>query len=209
VEKLIDSLIHAIPAPLALALVFALPALEASAFVGVVFPGEIAVVLGGVLANQGQLNLGLTLLAAVAGAVIGDQVGYVVGARWGATLLRKLPDRILDDEKLEKSREYLARMGAKGVVLGRWTAALRALIPGLAGMSSMPYGRFALANVVGGTIWAVTFVLVGYLAGSSYTTILRSFNAAGYVLLGLVAAGLLVAWVVHKRRAREKAPDAS
>ena len=206
-EKLIDSLIHAIPAPLALALVFALPALEASAFVGIIFPGEIAVVLGGVLANQGQLSLPATLIAAVAGAVIGDQVGYAVGSRWGASLLRKLPDRILDDEKLDRSREYLARMGAKGVVLGRWTAALRALIPGLAGMSSMPYGRFAVANVIGGTIWAIAFVMVGYLAGSSYSTILRSFNTAGYVLLGLVVAGLLVAWVVHRRRAGAKEPS--
>lgn len=206
-EKLIDSLIHAIPAPLALALVFALPALEASAFVGIIFPGEIAVVLGGVLANQGQLSLPATLIAAVAGAVIGDQVGYAVGSRWGASLLRKLPDRILDDEKLDKSREYLARMGVKGVVLGRWTAALRALIPGLAGMSSMPYGRFAVANVIGGTIWAIAFVMVGYLAGSSYSTILRSFNTAGYVLLGLVVAGLLVAWVVHRRRAGAKEPS--
>ena len=206
-EKLIDSLIHAIPAPLALALVFALPALEASAFVGIIFPGEIAVVLGGVLANQGQLSLPATLIAAVAGAVIGDQVGYAVGSRWGASLLRKLPDRILDDEKLDKSREYLARMGAKGVVLGRWTAALRALIPGLAGMSSMPYGRFAVANVIGGTLWAIAFVMVGYLAGSSYSTILRSFNTAGYVLLGLVVAGLLVAWIVHRRRAGAKEPS--
>jgi undecaprenyl-diphosphatase len=98
-------------------------------------------------------------------------------------------------------------MGVKGVVLGRWTAALRALIPGLAGMSSMPYGRFAVANVIGGTLWAIAFVMVGYLAGSSYSTILRSFNTAGYVLLGLVVAGLLVAWVVHRRRAGAKEPS--
>ena len=67
----------------ALALVFALPALEASAFVGFVFPGEIAVLLGGVLAYQGRISLGAAVAAAILGAVIGDSAGYLIGRRWG------------------------------------------------------------------------------------------------------------------------------
>src|SRR6266540_6996364 len=71
----------------ALAIVFLVPALEASAFVGFVFPGEIAVLLGGVLAFQHRISLPAAIAAAVAGAIIGDSIGYLVGRRWGRTML--------------------------------------------------------------------------------------------------------------------------
>src|SRR5439155_16159726 len=71
-----------------LAVVFALPALEASAFVGFVFPGEIAVILGGVLASRGRVSILAVTLVAIAGAVIGDSIGYWVGKRWGRRILR-------------------------------------------------------------------------------------------------------------------------
>ena len=80
-----------LPPALALALVFLLPALEASAFVGVVVPGEIGVILGGVLANQGKLPLWAVLVAGIAGAIIGDSVGYVVGDRYGETRCSSCP----------------------------------------------------------------------------------------------------------------------
>src|SRR3954452_25070637 len=94
-----------LPPALVLALVFLLPALEASAFVGVVLPGEIGVVLGGVLANQGKLPLAAVLAAGIAGAIIGDSVGYGVGKRYGERVLRKIPDRLLSDEKLEHAED--------------------------------------------------------------------------------------------------------
>src|SRR5256885_16558416 len=73
---------------LALAIVFLVPALEASAFLGFVFPGEIAVILGGVLAYNGRVALPAVIVAAVAGAIIGDTVGVFVGRRWGRRVLR-------------------------------------------------------------------------------------------------------------------------
>src|SRR5690242_1050296 len=120
------------PAALALALVFLLPFLEASAFVGVVLPGEIGVVLGGVLANQGKLPLAAVLVAGILGAIMGDSVGYWVGGRYGERVLRRIPDRLLDDEKLQRGEDSVRRLGGKSVFVGRFTAALRALVPGLA-----------------------------------------------------------------------------
>ncbi len=170
-------------------LVFLLPGLEAAIFVGVVFPGEIAVLLGGVAAAQGSVSIALVLVAASLGAVLGDQVGYLVGREWGETVLRKIPDRLLDENQLQKGRAYVRRMGAKGVILGRWTAALRALVPGLAGMSRMSYPRFLVANIVGGVGWAVTVGAVGYLAGDSYKKVESALGSVSYVILGLVAVG--------------------
>src|SRR5947208_2416255 len=107
-----------LPPWLALILVFLLPALEASAFVGVVLPGEIGVVLGGVLANQGKLPLAAVLAAGILGAVIGDSVGYLVGARYGERILRKIPDRLLDDDKLSRAEDNVRRLGGKSVLVG-------------------------------------------------------------------------------------------
>ena len=80
----------------------------------------------------------------------------MVGREWGEQVLRKIPDRLLDEDRLQKARVYIRRMGAKGVILGRWTAALRALVPGLAGMAHMSYPRFLVANIIGGVGWALT-----------------------------------------------------
>src|SRR5215831_21007883 len=79
--------ILSLPGWLVLVLVFAFPALEASAFVGFVFPGEIAVILGGVAASRGTVPLWAVIVAAVSGAVIGDSAGYLIGRRWGERLL--------------------------------------------------------------------------------------------------------------------------
>ncbi|HEV7203813.1 MAG TPA: DedA family protein [Jatrophihabitans sp.] len=190
-----------LPAALALTLVFLLPALEASAFVGVIIPGEIGVILGGVLANQHKLPLLAVGLAGVAGAVIGDSIGYWVGLRYGAALLSKIPNRVLKPEHITAAEDSIRRFGGKSVFIGRFTAALRALIPGLAGMSRLPYPRFLAWNALGGLLWAVGFTVLGYLAGSQYARIEHYANYLGLALLVLIAVALIVR---HRRRSRKK-----
>ncbi len=105
--------ILALPPALALLLVFALPALEASAFVGFIVPGEIGVLLGGVLTNQGKLPVWAVLVAGIAGAIIGDSVGYAVGKKYGQTLVSKIPNRILKEEHLDRSQDSIRRNGGR------------------------------------------------------------------------------------------------
>jgi membrane protein DedA with SNARE-associated domain/membrane-associated phospholipid phosphatase len=180
----------------ALALVFALPALEASAFVGFVFPGELAVLAGGVLASQGRVSLAGALAAAILGAVVGDSVGYWLGRRWGRAILRgtigRLPVvRRRVDEHLDRAERSLGRWGPLAVVLGRFTAGLRVLVPGLAGMSRMRYRAFLAANVVGGILWGSAFVLLGYSAGTAWRRWAGVASEAGLVLLVAVVLGLV------------------
>ncbi|MDP9241756.1 MAG: bifunctional DedA family/phosphatase PAP2 family protein [Actinomycetota bacterium] len=190
----------------ALAIVFLLPALEASAFLGFLFPGEIAVILGGVLAFEGRISLTSAILAAVLGAFIGDNVGYFVGKRWGHQILRGIGKRIpflkhRVDEHLETARAYIKRRGGRAVLIGRFTAALRVMVPGLAGMSGMPYGRFAAFNGAGAIVWGTGFVLLGYFAGAAWHTVA---DVAGKIGIGL-AALLLIGLVSIRllRRVRE------
>jgi undecaprenyl-diphosphatase len=198
----LEGILH-LPPAVALLLVFLLPALEASAFVGVIIPGEIGVILGGVLANQHKLPLAAVAVAGVAGAIIGDSVGYWIGKRYGETLLTKIPNRILKPEHIEQAEKSIRKFGGKSVFIGRFTAALRALVPGLAGMSRLAYGRFLAWNAAGGLLWAIAFTVLGYLAGSQYARIEHYANYVGLALL--VAIGILV-YVRHRRAAKKDAP---
>src|SRR2546423_7043434 len=148
--------------------VSALRALGSSAFVGFIFPGEIAVLLGGVLASEGKVPLAAVIAVAVLGAVLGDTIGYAVGRRWGEKILGGTLRRFIRQHHVERGKNYLARRGGTAVFFGRFTAALRVLVPGLAGMSGVSYGRFLVFNLAGGAVWATGFVLIGYAAGESW-----------------------------------------
>lgn len=203
----ISDRILSLPTWLIVGLVFLIPALEASAFLGFIFPGEIAVILGGVAAYQGRVSLGAVIIAAILGAVVGDSVGYFIGKRWGAHLLKgtigRLPiirNRI--DEHLESARAYVRRRKGRAVFFGRFTAALRVLVPGLAGMSEVHYAPFLFYNVVGGVLWGGGFAVLGYLAGASYQHVAKIAGRVGLVLLALLVAGLILSMVVRRLRAR-------
>jgi len=190
-----------LPPWLVLGLVFLLPALEASVFVGLVVPGEVAVIIGGVVAHGGGLPLWAVIVAAVAGAVTGDQIGYLVGRRFGAGLLDRLPARVHRSGELDRALDVLRRHGAPAVALGRWVAALRALIPGLAGMSGMRRLPFTVANVLGGTLWAATVAVLGYLAGASYRALEQRLGLGSEIAAGvLVLLGLALWWRARRRR---------
>ena len=199
--------ILSLPGWLVLALVFAFPALEASAFVGFVFPGEIAVILGGVAASRGIVPLWAVIAAAVAGAIIGDSVGYLIGRRWGTQLLHGTVGRLPVirrhlDKHLDSARAYVQRRRGSAVFFGRFTAALRVLVPGLAGISEVHYPTFLAYNVAGGTLWGTGFAVLGYLAGASYHRVERVASQAGLILLGLIVAGLIASRLLRRFAAR-------
>ncbi|MDQ6615735.1 MAG: bifunctional DedA family/phosphatase PAP2 family protein [Actinomycetota bacterium] len=182
----------------ALAVIFAVPALESSAFLGFLFPGEIAVLLGGVLAFQHRVSLPAAIAAAVAGAIIGDTVGFEVGKHFGRRLLHGTIGRIVKPEHLDRAERYLSDKGGKAVFLGRFTAALRVMIPGMAGMAGMEYRTFAVYNVAGGTIWATSFVLAGYAGGSSYRHVESVAKKASLLLFLLVVVVVATFWAARR-----------
>jgi undecaprenyl-diphosphatase len=196
-----------LPPWLALLIVFAMPALEASVFLGFIFPGEIACLLGGVLAFESKLQLWLVIVVAIAGAVIGDTVGYFVGARFGDVLLNKLPERIVKPEHVERTKELIRRFGGRAVFIGRFTAALRALVPGFAGVSRMRYRSFLVWNLAGGALWASGVVVAGYLAGNAWRKVNSTLSIVSYCILGVVVIGLAAMWIARRRRRRRATGD--
>jgi membrane protein DedA with SNARE-associated domain len=183
------------------ALVFA----EAAVFFGFIFPGETAVILGGVVASGGNVNIvALTSLVVVC-AIAGDSVGYWVGRTFGD---RVLEVRILESRRgaIDGALELLRRRGGIAVILGRFTAFLRAVTPGLAGASRMHYRTFFIANAIGGVIWGVLFTLLGYFLGNAYH---RAEKYASWVsmtlliIIVLVATGLFIRGRIKEERVEE------
>jgi membrane protein DedA with SNARE-associated domain len=192
-----------LPGWLVLSLVFLFPALEASAFVGFVFPGEVAVILGGVVASRGTVPLWAVIVAAVSGAIIGDSIGYLIGRRWGEGLLTWTIGRVplirrYLDKHLETARAYVRRRGGSAVFFGRFTAALRVLVPGLAGISGVHYPRFLRYNIAGGAIWGTGFAVLGYLAGASYKHLEKYAGWVGLGVLGLIVVGLALSRLLRR-----------
>jgi membrane-associated protein len=201
IDRILEHILN-LPAWLIVFLVFLLPGLEASIFIGVVVPGEIAVFLGGVAAGRHDVSLAAVIIAACVGAVAGDQIGYWVGREYGVQLLRRVPDRILDEQRLENAQRYIRRTGAKGVILGRWTAALRALVPGMAGLSGMHYIRFAIANAIGGIGWAVAIIMIGYAAGDQWKHVQSLLGKSSSALLGVIVVAAVAVHFWRKRAER-------
>lgn len=204
VSGLVDKLLH-VPGWVVLAVVGLIVFAEDALFVGFVLPGETVAVLGGVAARLGNVPLAGVLAVVVVAAIVGDTVGYEIGKHLGTRVLRMdfLQER---RSRIEKAQDFLARRGGSAVFLGRWVAFFRAVMPALAGTARMPYRKFVVWNAVGGIVWGVAVVMLGYLAGLAYKQIEGTFGSiVAYVVGGLVVVGLVV-WYV-RRHLRERRED--
>jgi membrane protein DedA with SNARE-associated domain len=203
VSDILNRILHLAPAMVYVTvglLVFA----EAALFFGFIFPGETAVILGGVAASGGRVNVvGLCAVVVIA-AIVGDSVGYAVGNRWGE---RVLGLKLLEHRQggIHVALGLLRRRGAIAVIIGRFTAFLRAVMPGLAGLSGLRYRTFLWANALGGLVWGVGYTLLGYLLGSAYH---RAEKYAGWVSTALLALIVVIAVGVFVRgRTTERAVE--
>ena len=177
-------------------LVGVLVAAEASVMLGFVFPGETAAILGGVLASKGGVSVAGITVCVVLCAIVGDSIGYWVGDKWGDRLLKIGPLK-KRQKGVEVALDQLRRRGATAVFVGRFTAFLRAVIPGLAGLSKMRYRIFLPANASGGIVWGVLFVLLGYFVGEKVE---QATGIASDILLGLIVVVIVVLFIRHRRK---------
>lgn len=202
VGSFVEGVLTDVPGWTVYLVVFLLPFVECSLFVGFLFPGETALVLGGVLASQGDVDVRLLCVLATLGAVLGDSVGYLVGRRYGPAVQRSRLGQVVGERRWRVAEAFLRRRGGLAVFLGRFTALLRALVPSAAGMSHLPYRTFLLWNAVGGVVWANAAVLAGYAAGSSYKRVESYLGKGALVLTALVVLTGVAVHVVRKRRGK-------
>ena len=198
-QDVVDAL-GRLASPWAYVVIGGLAGAEAAAFVGLVFPGETALVVGGFLAFRGKVNLPVLIAVAVAAAIVGDSIGYEIGRVVGPALRRSRLGRRVGDARWERAAEYVRAKGGRAVFLGRWVGVLRALVPMLAGMSGMRYRTFLPANVAGALTWAPAVVLLGYAAGESYREVGRALGGASFALAVAIVAAVVVVTTRRRRR---------
>jgi membrane protein DedA with SNARE-associated domain len=183
---------------------------EAAIFIGLVLPGETALLFGGALAGSGHLSLSLLTAFAVTAAILGDSVGYEVGRRLGPTLTQSRAGRLVGERRWARTEAVMMRRGGWAVLTGRWVGVLRALMPAIAGMTRMPYRRFLVFNAIGGAVWAVAVAIAGYLAGASWQRVQTYLGNVGLlVLAGFVVAVLALLLGRRLLRRRRDSPPGS
>lgn len=191
----------------ALLLIAALVFGETAVFLGFVIPGETAAVLGGVLASRGRVSLPLLIIVVVAAAVTGPLIGYEIGRHLGGRVIAARRMRRVAGG-MDRAQVVLHRRGGLAVLLDRFVAILRALMPAVAGTTRMPYRTFLIYNMLGGLIWGIGYCLLGYAAGSAYAAIERTVGTGVAIVVAVVVLGGVGFWLVRRHRRGQADPDA-
>lgn len=176
---------------------------ESAAFLGLLFPGEVALVAAGAVAVTVGVDPVTLAIVAAACSSAGGLAGYEIGRRYGARLVEWRPVATRVGPHLTRVAHRLAGPGATLLVaLGRFNQATRAAVPALAGMAPMRWSTFAVANTAGGVVWALTFTLIGFYAAEWW----RVSSGPVQVVLAVVLACGIGAWFAVTRTTQRRPP---
>ena len=180
---------------------YLLPAIIGLESMGVPSPDETALVAAAVLASQGKLQIWLVIVIGVASAIVGDNIGFLLGRRFGREALEAPgPLRRHRIEALRTGGRFFSRHGGKAVMLARWVALVRFAAAWLAGINRMRFERFFFWNALGGITWGVTYGLVGYYGGRAAARVITRVGLAGAIVLGVMLVGSFVYLDLRARR---------
>ena len=178
--------------------VFAIVFAESGLLIGFFLPGDSLLFTAGLLASRGFSNIVLLMVGCALAAIIGDQVGYLIGRRTGPALFRRPDSRFFHQKNVERARKYFEEHGSKTIILARFVPVVRTFAPMVAGVAEMDYRRFVTFNVLGGLLWGAGVTLAGYLLGSTIHDIDRWLLP----IIGLILAVSFVPVISEVLKAR-------
>ena len=132
---------------------------------GFFFPGDSLLVVAGLFAAAGKLNVFVLLSTLFVAAVVGDAVGYFTGLKMGPRIFSRQKSLLFKPSHLQKAHAFYEKYGGKTIIIARFVPIVRTFAPIVAGAGEMPYRRFFMFNVVGGFLWVTTMILAGYFLG--------------------------------------------
>ena len=177
-----------------------------SGLLPVPLPGDSILVLAGAFAATSKpgdphLNLAVVVIGTLIAAILGAQLGYALGRRYGTRLFK--PDaRIFKTEYLDRAQEFFDRRGPSAVVLARFVPVVRTIVPMLAGAGKMPLRKFATANVIGAVLWTVGISMLGYGLG-------KSISIDKYILpivAVIIVLSLIPPFLEYRRHKKSQSP---
>jgi len=169
---------------------------------GVPVPGETILIAAAVFAGAGQMNIAVVILVAIAGAIIGDNIGFLIGHFGGRPLVERFGRYIfLTPERLDRTEDFFNRHGGKVVTIARFIEGLRQANGLLAGIVGMHWLKFLVFNALGAVLWVGTWAGLGYLAGQNIVEIYGAYERYKWYA---VAAIVVIAAIVITRRVRRR-----
>jgi membrane protein DedA with SNARE-associated domain/membrane-associated phospholipid phosphatase len=202
-EKLIED-VGAALGPWTYLLVGVAAFLETGAFIGLIAPGETTVIVGGLVAGQGEISLFVLIAITWACAVAGDVASYTLGRRLGRAWLVKHGERVkITEERLRQVEDFFDRRGGATILIGRFIGFVRAIAPFVAGASKMPLRRFLPYDVLGAGAWAVTFCTLGYVFWQSFDRLTQYVSRGLFAFGTVIVVVLALYWLVRLRRDAE------
>jgi membrane-associated protein len=186
------------------AMVCAIVFVETGMFVGFFLPGDSLLVTAGVFAGAGQLKLALLLSLVTLCAIAGDQMGYLIGRKAGASLYRREDSRFFKRRHLESAHDFYEKYGGKTIIMARFVPIIRTFCPPVAGAAKMSYVRYLIYDIVGGISWVWGMTLLGYTLGRTVPNIDKRIH---YIIAAVIVVSLMpAAYHAWKARARTTAP---
>ena len=173
---------------------------ETGLLVGFFLPGDSLLITAGLVAAAGGLDIWWLNALLIVAAVVGDSVGYAIGARLGPRLFTREKSLLFNPRHVERTRQFYARHGAKTIVIARFVPIVRTFAPVVAGVGEMPYRRFLAYNVVGGVGWVVSMTWAGYLLGSTIPNIGSHMHLVVIVVVVLSVAPIVIEILKERRR---------
>ena len=143
---------------------------ETGLAVGFFLPGDSLLVVSGLFAAAGKLNIALVLIAFFLGSVIGDSTGYWTGRAMGKTIFNRENSLIFKPSRVEKAKQFFEKYGVKTIILARFVPIVRTFAPIVIGATEMPYARFLTFSILGGALWIFSMVALGYFVGGLIET---------------------------------------
>jgi membrane-associated protein len=181
-KVLIDSLLDTFGVYVYVAL-FVIIFAETGLAVGFFLPGDSLLVVAGLFAAAGKLDLTILLVSLFVAAVLGDTVGYFTGRKMGRTLFTKPKSRFFNPKHIAKAHAFYEKHGGKTIVIARFVPIVRTFAPIVAGAAEMTYRNFILYNIFGGLFWIVSMLLAGYFLGGLVEQFMRNvFGIEGFLL---------------------------
>lgn len=156
---------------------------ETGLAIGFFLPGDSLLVVAGLFAAAGKLNLWVMLVSLIVAAIVGDAVGYYSGRKVGPAIFSRPKSRFFNPKHLKKAHQFYEKHGGKTIIIARFVPIVRTFAPIVAGAAEMSYKQFALYNVVGGVTWVTSMLFAGYFLGGLVEQFVRSvFGIEGFLL---------------------------